>query len=238
MHYAGSGGKEDLWDNVKDYIVQRYGKDAFSKIKVYFTSDEGKWLKTCSNWLDVVEILDKFHVVKACRLAVGGGFKWNGENKLKKWVLSGDWDMVKPFKKVYLSDPTIRKKRRNTVTKSFNYLLRNSKQIDNIRDENYCGDSTEARISHWVAERDSSRPCVWSKEGLDSVMFFRCCLINKVDIYDKYCHLEYQKGKSHAFDKRVTRKGKMTDKYLDTTYKVVSEARSIQQIFDKIGDQK
>ncbi|WP_420843338.1 hypothetical protein, partial [Ligilactobacillus equi] len=113
-------------------------------------------------------------------------------------------------------------------TKSFNYLLRNSKQIDNIRDENYCGDSTEARISHWVAERDSSRPCVWSKEGLDSVMFFRCCLINKVDIYDKYCHLEYQKRKSQRavdFDKRVTRKGKMTDKYLDTTYKVVSEAR-------------
>ncbi|WP_056986685.1 hypothetical protein [Ligilactobacillus equi] len=72
-------------------------------------------------------------------------------------------------------------------------------------------------------------------------MFFRCCLINKVDIYDKYCHLEYQKRKSQRavdFDKRVTRKGKMTDKYLDTTYKVVSEARSIQQMFDKIGDQK
>ena len=30
----------------------------------------------------------------------------------------------------------------------------------------------------------------------------------------------------------------MTDKYLDTTYKVVSEARSIQPMFDKIGNQK
>ncbi|MSE00302.1 UPF0236 family transposase-like protein, partial [Bacillus velezensis] len=72
--YSGSDGNEMLWDNVSLYIKERYGEDALTKIKIYFTSDAGKWLRACSDWLNVVEVLDKFHVVQACRRAVGGEF--------------------------------------------------------------------------------------------------------------------------------------------------------------------
>ena len=44
--YSGSDGNEMLWNNVSLYIKERYGKDALTKIKIYFTSDAGKWLRS------------------------------------------------------------------------------------------------------------------------------------------------------------------------------------------------
>ena len=115
--FAGSKGNKTLWDLLKCYIDERYGNDASSKIKLYFTSDEGSWLKTCSNYLDVIQVIDKFHVVQACRRAVGSNFRWNGCNRLKEWVLSSDWEMVKLFKDVYLIDPTLKQKTKKTQLK-------------------------------------------------------------------------------------------------------------------------
>ena len=239
--FAEGDGNEALWDLLKCYINERYGKDAASKIKLYFTSDEGGWLKTCCKYLDVIQVIDKFHVVQACRRAVGGGFKWNSCNSLKKWVLSGDWKMVKLFKKVYLSDPTLSQKRKQSATTNFNYLIRNSENIDNIRNTDYHGDSTEAHISHWLADRDSSRPGVWSQEGLDSVMFFRCCKINGVDVYKEYVNESRREAKKTAaekFDKRVTQSRKIKDKYAELVYRVASENPRVQAVISAIGDTK
>lgn len=46
--FAEGEGNEALWDLLKCYIDERYGKDVSLKIKLYFTSDEGSWLKTRS----------------------------------------------------------------------------------------------------------------------------------------------------------------------------------------------
>ncbi|MGO5385850.1 ISLre2 family transposase [Ligilactobacillus salivarius] len=240
--YSGSDGNEMLWDNVSLYIKERYGEDALTKIKIYFTSDAGKWLRTCSDWLNVVEVLDKFHIVQACRRAVGGEFKWNkGNNKLKEWVFDGNWEMVETFKLVYLSDPILPERRLRKARKQFNYLLKNQKYIDNIRNDDYDGDSTEAHISHWLAARDSSRPSVWSKEGLDSVMFIRCCRINKVDIYEEYCRKQAENRKKkqiEKFDKRINKKTTLNSKYVDKIHTIKSENVGIQILLRMIGNEK
>ena len=235
--YAQAGGNEELWDRLISYIRERYGDDAMSKIKLYFTSDAGRWLRTSSDWIDEIQVLDKYHVSQACKRAVGGGFKWNSRNCLKEWVLTGDWQMVKTFKTVYLSDPMIGTSRRKKATKAFNYLLNNREYIDNIRFGDYHGDSTEAHISHWLASRDSSRPYSWSQEGLDSVMFFRCCKINKVNVYAEYCRKykeERKKERAVKIDQRVNSKAKLNAKYLDTAHHVASNNLGVQVIFDAI----
>ncbi|OQQ83459.1 hypothetical protein B6U59_09955, partial [Ligilactobacillus salivarius] len=169
-------------------------------------------------------------------------FKWNkGNNKLKEWVFDGNWEMVETFKLVYLSDPTLPERRLRKARKQFNYLLKNQEYIDNIRNDDYDGDSTEAHISHWLATRDSSRPSVWSKEGLDSVMFIRCCRINKVDIYEEYCckQAENRKKKQiEKFDKRINKKTTLNNKYVDKIHTIKSENVGIQILLRMIGNEK
>ena len=81
-HFGGvyTGRIDDLWEEVLTYIDNTYEID---KIKnIFVLGDGANWIKTGLEWLPKsINVLDKFHLMKAVNGIVG---KENKENKLEK----------------------------------------------------------------------------------------------------------------------------------------------------------
>lgn len=166
MYFGGLySGKENekLWEEVKEYIEERYDKEALERI--YFQSDGGSWMKKGIELLGGRFVLDGFHIKKYVKRLVRGCGEEEAEEKVRKYVERGEKKKLEEWVKE--KEKCLEEKKRKRVEESLGYLEKNWKGIRmRVRgEEGVMGSSTESHISHVLSGRMSSRPMGWSKEG-------------------------------------------------------------------------
>ena len=185
IHYIGCLGKnsEDLWLEVAEYIDKKY--DVKNIEKVYIGGDGAKWIKEGLNWIEKSEfVLDKFHLLKYINQATVEF----PEYRSKLWYSINAYDPISVeniFKEII--SKTEDEKRKEKVIYSYKYVMNQWKGIEIYEtDGKYLnGCSAEGHISHVYADRMSSRPRVWSDDGIDKMSRLRTFKSNGGDVYEE-----------------------------------------------------
>src|SRR5574344_823963 len=170
---------DDLWEEVLTYLDKTYYLD---KVKnIYILGDGANWIKTGLEWLPKsINVLDKFHLMKAVNAIVG---KENKENALEKaeykrriYISCYKQDFKETKEIIYEilakeMEETVRKRKE----KLLNYILNNKEGISNLYkyQKKLHGCSTEGHISHLYSARLSSRPLGWKVINVDNVSRLR-----------------------------------------------------------------
>lgn len=165
-HFGGvyKGKIDDLWEEVLTYIDNTY---ILEKTKnIFILGDGANWIKTGLGWIpNSINVLDKFHLMKAINGIVG---KENKENKLEKAEYKKriyrsfyELDFNKTKEIVYeILAEEMEKNTRKRKEKLLNYILNNKEGISNLYkyQKELHGCSAEGHISHLYSARLSSRP--------------------------------------------------------------------------------
>lgn len=171
------GGKaiEQLWKEVSEYIEKSYDTEELRKI--YINGDGAAWIKSGQKLMDKAKfVLDRFHMHKYI-IGATSHLQDSMEDarselyraihkQKKKWA-------EEAFDKIL--EVTESDTKRKTVEAAKAYILGNWAGImQRIRDKNgevKC--SAEGHISHIFADRMSSRPLGWSRQGADKMSRLR-----------------------------------------------------------------
>ena len=98
-HFGGvyTGRIDDLWEEVLTYIDNTYEIDKVKKI--YILGDGANWIKTGLEWLHgSINVLDKFHLMKAVNGIVGKESKENRKEKLLRYILNNKAGITNLYK--------------------------------------------------------------------------------------------------------------------------------------------
>jgi hypothetical protein len=180
-HFGGvyTGRIDDLWEEVLTYIDNTYD---LSKVKnIYVLGDGANWIKTSLEWLPKsINVLDKFHLMKAVNGIVG---KENKENMVKKAEYKKriyrsfyalNFEETKEIVYEILAEEmeeTVRARKE----KLLRYILNNKEGITNLykHQKELHGCSAEGHISHLYSARLSSRPLGWKIINVNNVSKLR-----------------------------------------------------------------
>ena len=180
-HFGGvyKGRIDDLWEEVLTYINSTYDLD---KVKnIYILGDGANWIKTGLEWLPKsINVLDKFHLMKAVNGIVG---KETKDNKLKvaeykrriyRSFYSLNFNETKEIVYEILAEEMeeITRKRKEKLLR---YILNNKEGITNLYkyQKELHGCSAEGHISHLYSARLSSRPLGWKTKNVDNMSRLR-----------------------------------------------------------------
>lgn len=180
-HFGGvyTGRIDDLWEEVLTYIDNTY---ELEKVKnIYILGDGANWIKTGLEWLPKsINVLDKFHLMKAVNAIVG---KENKENALEKAEYKRriyrsfyrqNFKETKEIVYEILSEEmeeTVRTRKQ----KILQYILNNKEGISNLYkyQKELHGCSAEGHVSHLYSARLSSRPLGWKTINVNNVSKLR-----------------------------------------------------------------
>lgn len=199
VRYFGGvySNSEDLWIEVANYLEEAYDMEKVKKI--YLSGDGAKWIKEGLHWIKgSTYVLDRFHLSKYIKRAIAHmphttEIMWNYINKLdKKSVL----DLFKVIIEETESDTKTR-----AVKDARRYIMSHWEGIKNQYNEDYVGCSAEGHISHILADRLSSRPLAWSKQGVDQMARLRVFKANGGNIYDLVVKKKREKQKEEKLSK-------------------------------------
>lgn len=200
--YEGSKGVEKLWQEVWDYIENSYDVDTLKK--VYINGDGAGWIKSGTKYIPESKfVLDKFHLQKYIIQATSHLWDsvedaqdavYRALHRKSKDALNDIFDRI--------IDVTDSSSRRKAVEEARIYLINNwagikvqfSKNAENVS----C--SAEGHVSHVYADRMSSRPLGWSKEGVDKMSRLRIYRANKRNMLDL---VRYQKSKKEVVREQI-----------------------------------
>ncbi len=180
-HFGGvyTGRIDDLWEEVLTYLDNTYELD---KVKnIYILGDGANWIKTGLEWLpNSINVLDKFHLMKAVNAIVG---KENKENALekaeyKKRIYTSFYRQnFKETKEIVyeILAEEMEENVRYRKEKILKYILNNKEGISNLYkyQKELHGCSAEGHISHLYSARLSSRPLGWKTINVDNVSRLR-----------------------------------------------------------------
>ncbi len=180
-HFGGvyTGRIDDLWEEVLTYLDNTYELD---KVKnIYILGDGANWIKTGLEWLpNSINVLDKFHLMKAVNAIVG---KENKENALekaeyKKRIYTSFYRQnFKETKEIVyeILAEEMEENVRYRKEKILKYILNNKEGISNLYkyQKELHGCSAEGHISHLYSARLSSRPLGWKTKNVDNVSRLR-----------------------------------------------------------------
>lgn len=173
--YEGGEGIEKLWREVSEYIGESYDTEKLEKI--YINGDGAAWIKSGQRFVDKAEfVLDRFHMQKYI-MAATSHLKDSGEDarseiyhavhKQKKRKVGEVFDRILAV--------TETESKRKTVEAAKEYILGNWRGImqreGDKSKEVSC--SAEGHVSHVFADRMSSRPLGWSRQGADRMSRLR-----------------------------------------------------------------
>lgn len=180
-HFGGvyKGKIDDLWEEVLTYIDNTYVLNQTKNI--FILGDGANWIKTGLEWIpNSINVLDKFHLIKAINGIVG---KENKDNKLeiaeyKKSIYRSfyELDFNKTREIVYeILAEEMEENSRKRKEKLLNYILNNKEGISNLYkyQKELHGCSAEGHISHLYSARLSSRPLGWKTINVDNVSRLR-----------------------------------------------------------------
>ncbi len=191
-HFGGvyTGRIDDLWEKVLTYIDNTY---EIEKVKnIFVLGDGANWIKTGLEWLPKsINILDKFHLMKAVNGIVG---KESKENKLEK---------AEYKRRIYRSFYTINFEETKEIIyeilaeemdesirirkeKLLKYILNNKEGIANLYkyQKELHGCSAEGHISHLYSARLSSRPLGWKVINVNNVSKLRLIKADNKEIQE------------------------------------------------------
>ena len=189
-HFGGvyKGRIDDLWEEVLTYLDNTYELD---KVKnIFILGDGANWIKTGLEWIpQSINILDKFHLMKAVNGIVG---KENKENALEKSeykrkiyrsFYKNNFKETKEIVYEILSeemDEIVRKRKE----KILQYILNNKEGINNLYkyEKELHGCSAEGHVSHLYSARLSSRPLGWKVINVNNISKLRLLKANNKDI--------------------------------------------------------
>ena len=180
-HFGGvyTGRIDDLWEEVLTYIDNTY---ELGKVKnIYILGDGANWIKTGLEWIPKsINVLDKFHLMKAVNGIVGKENKENAKEKaeykrrLYKSFYELDFKRTKEIIYEILAEEmeeTVRTRKQ----KILQYILNNKEGISNLYkyQKELHGCSAEGHISHLYSARLSSRPLGWKIINVNNVSKLR-----------------------------------------------------------------
>ena len=180
-HFGGvyTGRIDNLWEEVLTYIDRTYELDKVKRI--YILGDGANWIKTGLEWIPKsINVLDKFHLMKAVNGIVGKENKENAKEKaeykrrLYKSFYELDFKRTKEIIYEILAEEmeeTVRTRKQ----KILQYILNNKEGISNLYkyQKELHGCSAEGHISHLYSARLSSRPLGWKIINVNNVSKLR-----------------------------------------------------------------
>ena len=180
-HFGGvyKGKIDDLWEEVLTYIENTYVLEKVKKI--FILGDGANWIKTGLDWIpNSINVLDKFHLMKAINGIVGKESKENAKEKAeyKKRIYRSfyELDFNKTKEVVYeILAEEMEENTRKRKEKLLKYILNNKEGISNLYkyQKELHGCSAEGHISHLYSARLSSRPLGWKTINVDNVSRLR-----------------------------------------------------------------
>ncbi len=189
-HFGGvyKGKIDDLWEEVLTYLDNTY---ELEKVKhIYILGDGANWIKTGLEWLPKsINVLDKFHLMKAVNAIVG---KENKENALEKAEYKRriytsfyrqNFKETKEIVYEILSEE-MEENVRTRKQKLLQYILNNKEAIRNLYkyQKQLHGCSAEGHVSHLYSARLSSRPLGWKVINVDNISKLRLLKADKKEI--------------------------------------------------------
>ena len=180
-HFGGvyKGKIDNLWEEVLTYIDNTYVLDKAKNI--FILGDGASWIKTGLEWIpNSINVLDKFHLMKAINGIVGKESKDNkqeiSEYKRRIYRSFYELDFNKTKEIVYeILAEEMEENTRKRKEKLLNYILNNKQGISNLYryQKELHGCSAEGHISHLYSARLSSRPLGWKTVNVDNVSRLR-----------------------------------------------------------------
>lgn len=170
---------DDLWEEVITYIEDNYDLE---KVKnIFILGDGANWIKTGLDWIPrSINVLDKFHLMKAVNGIVGKESKDNSEEKAeyKRRIYRSfyELDFNKTKEIVYeILAEEMEENVRIRKEKLLRYILNNKQGITNLYkyQKELHGCSAEGHISHLYSARLSSRPLGWKTINVNNVSKLR-----------------------------------------------------------------
>ena len=189
-HFGGvyKGKIDDLWEEVLTYLDSTYELD---KVKnVYVLGDGANWIKTGLEWLPKsINVLDKFHLIKAVNGIVGKETKENEKDKseykrkIYRSFYALDFEQTKEIVYEILAEE-MEETTRKRKEKLLQYILNNKEGISNLYkyQKQLHGCSAEGHVSHLYSARLSSRPLGWKTVNVDNVSRLRLIKADKKEI--------------------------------------------------------
>ena len=180
-HFGGVYTKriDDLWEEVLTYLNKIYDLD---KVKnIYILGDGANWIKTGLEWLPrSINVLDKFHLMKAVNGIVGKESKENAKEKAeyKRRIYTSFYKLnFKETKEIVyeILAEEMDQATRQRKEKLLRYILNNKEGITNLYkyQKELHGCSAEGHISHLYSARLSSRPLGWKTVNVNNVSKLR-----------------------------------------------------------------
>lgn len=173
--YEGGKGIRQLWGEVWDYIEASY--DTAELVKIYINGDGAAWIKSGQKLIDKAKfVLDRFHMHKYIISAtshLSDGMEEARSELYHAIYKQKKGKAVEVFDRILSVTQAGTKRRAVEYAKA--YILGNWVGImQRVRDKNEeikC--SAEGHISHVFADRMSSRPLGWSRNGADKMSRLR-----------------------------------------------------------------
>lgn len=191
-HFGGvyKGKIDDLWEEVLTYLDNTYELD---KVKnIYVLGDGANWIKTGLEWFPKsINVLDKFHLMKAVNGIVGKENRDNEKEKAeyKKRIYRSfyalDFKQTKEIVYEILTEEMEETTRRRKE-KLLKYIINNKEGISNLYkyQSHLHGCSAEGHVSHLYSARLSSRPLGWKTINVDNISRLRLVKADNKEIKD------------------------------------------------------
>ena len=191
-HFGGVYTKriDDLWEEVLTYIDNTYDLE---KVKnVFILGDGANWIKTGLEWLPrSINVLDKFHLMKAVNGIVGKESKENAKEKAeyKRRIYRSFYSLnfEETRKIVYeILAEEMDESTRLRKERLLKYILNNKQGITNLYkyQKELHGCSAEGHISHLYSVRLSSRPLGWKTINVNNVSKLRLIKADNKEIQE------------------------------------------------------
>ena len=202
-HFGGvyTGRIDDLWEEALTYIDNTYDLD---KVKnIFILGDGANWIKTGLEWLPrSINVLDKFHLMKAVNGIVGKENKENAKEKAEykrriyRSFYEFNFNETKEIVYEILAEE-MDKTTRERKEKLLRYILNNKQGIINLYkyQKELHGCSAEGHISHLYSARLSSRPLGWKVINVNNVSKLRLLKADNKEIKE----IVHNKGKIIEF---------------------------------------
>lgn len=172
----------DFWERVWDEVASRYDLDSVEKI--YIMGDGAGWIQCGLNVFCEAEfILDRFHLMKYIRRAVGG---LHEQGKALRGALRfGDREKASQVIEELIG-LAVTKSRKHAIQEAWRYIQNNWEGIAELyRHKDLCC-SAEGHVSHVLSARLSSHPMGWSRDGARHMANIRVCQANGQSVAAEY----------------------------------------------------
>jgi hypothetical protein len=172
----------DFWERIWDEVDARYDLDGVEKI--YLMGDGAAWIQCGLNVFPEAEfILDRFHLMKCVRRAVGG---LHEQGKALRGALRfGNREKAQEVIDDLLKQAGT-KSRKKAIQEAWIYIQNNWEGITELYRQKDVWCSAEGHVSHVLSARLSSRPMGWSREGARHMAYVRVCQANGQSITNEY----------------------------------------------------